>query len=53
MTSKVAAKMAKKAGSKVFERHLEAYTPQDPLYEYYTDERGKQRRRKVRCAILF
>jgi hypothetical protein len=42
MTSKI----AKKAGMKVFERHLEQYTPKDPLYEFYTDANGKQRRRK-------
>jgi len=38
--------IAKKAGLKVFERHLESYTPKDPLYEFYTDGQGKQRRRK-------
>lgn len=37
-----------KAGTKLFEKHLEQYQPQDPLYEFYTDSRGKQRRRKVR-----
>lgn len=38
--------MAKKAGLKVFEKHLEQYTPKDPMYEFYTDEHGKQKRRK-------
>lgn len=38
--------IAKKAGLKVFERHLENYTPSDPLYEEYTDEHGKKKRRK-------
>lgn len=35
-----------KAGKKLFENHLENYAPADPLYEYYTDERGRQKRRK-------
>ncbi|OAX42722.1 hypothetical protein K503DRAFT_733140 [Rhizopogon vinicolor AM-OR11-026] len=35
-----------KAGTKLFEQHLEQYQPQDPLYESYTDNRGRQRRRK-------
>ncbi|CAE6363650.1 unnamed protein product [Rhizoctonia solani] len=38
--------IAKKAVSKVFERHMQNYTPSDPLYEEYTDEHGKKRRRK-------
>ncbi|CAE6406253.1 unnamed protein product [Rhizoctonia solani] len=38
--------LAKKAGMKVFERHLENYSPSDPLYEEYTDESGKKKRRK-------
>jgi len=37
-----------KAGKKLFEQHLESYAPADPLYETYTDERGRQKRRKVR-----
>ncbi|KAG2364573.1 hypothetical protein BDR07DRAFT_1470815 [Suillus spraguei] len=35
-----------KAGRKLFEKNLEQYQPEDPLYEFYTDKRGKQRRRK-------
>ncbi|KAG1729846.1 uncharacterized protein EDB91DRAFT_1059800 [Suillus paluster] len=35
-----------KAGVKLFEKNLEQYRPEDPLYESYTDSRGKQRRRK-------
>ncbi|KAF8071609.1 hypothetical protein FPV67DRAFT_883930 [Lyophyllum atratum] len=35
-----------KAGKKLFERHLEQYAPKDPLYEFYTDDKGKKRRRK-------
>ncbi|KAH7921712.1 hypothetical protein BV22DRAFT_1038312 [Leucogyrophana mollusca] len=35
-----------KAGTKLFEQHLEQYSPADPLYEYYTDERGRQKRKK-------
>jgi hypothetical protein len=37
-----------KAGTRLFEKNLEQYQPEDPLYEFYTDDRGKQRRRKVR-----
>ncbi|CAE6465448.1 hypothetical protein ACGC1H_002544 [Rhizoctonia solani] len=37
---------AKKAASKVFETHMQNYTPADPLYEEYTDERGRKKRRK-------
>ncbi|KAG2347862.1 hypothetical protein BDR05DRAFT_987233 [Suillus weaverae] len=35
-----------KAGTRLFEKNLEQYQPEDPLYEFYTDNRGKQRRRK-------
>ncbi|KAF5393151.1 hypothetical protein D9757_001329 [Collybiopsis confluens] len=35
------------AGKKLFERHLEQYAPVDPLYEYYTDRKGKQRRKRA------
>ncbi|KAI9440049.1 hypothetical protein H4582DRAFT_1944698 [Lactarius indigo] len=35
-----------KAGKKLFARHLEQYTPADPLYEEYVDKRGRTRRRK-------
>ncbi len=41
------------AGKKLFEKHLEQYAPSDPMYEFYTDNRGKQRRRKVRLVFLF
>ncbi|KZT20456.1 hypothetical protein NEOLEDRAFT_868774 [Neolentinus lepideus HHB14362 ss-1] len=33
-------------GKKLFQKHLEQYQPADPLYEYYTNDRGKQKRRK-------
>jgi hypothetical protein len=36
-----------KAGKKIFEKHLEKYAPADPLYEFYTNDKGKQKRRKV------
>jgi rRNA maturation protein Nop10 len=36
-----------KAGMKLFEKHLDQYAPTDPLYEHWTDERGKKRRRVV------
>ncbi|KAG2146092.1 uncharacterized protein EDB93DRAFT_1149610 [Suillus bovinus] len=35
-----------KAGTRLFEKNLEQYRPEDPLYEFYTDKHGKQRRRK-------
>ena len=41
-----------KAGKKLFERHLEQYAPQDPLYEFYSNEKGKQKRRKVRAIRI-
>ena len=40
-----------KVGAKLFQQHLEKYTPPDPLYEYYTDAKGKQRRKKVNTAF--
>lgn len=33
-------------GTKLFAKHIQQYTPQDPMYEMYTDERGRQKRRK-------
>jgi len=39
--------LARKVGLKLFEKHLEQYTPSDPLYEEYTNEKGKKKRRKV------
>jgi hypothetical protein len=35
------------AGKKLFEHHMEQYAPPDPMYEFYTDEKGKKRKRKV------
>ncbi|KAI0264499.1 hypothetical protein BC834DRAFT_883395 [Gloeopeniophorella convolvens] len=35
-----------KAGRKLFARHLQQYTPADPLYENYVDKRGRTKRRK-------
>ncbi|KAI6125951.1 hypothetical protein EV401DRAFT_2087958 [Pisolithus croceorrhizus] len=34
-------------GTKLFAKHIQQYTPEDPMYETYTDERGRQKRRKV------
>ncbi|KAG7090012.1 hypothetical protein E1B28_011633 [Marasmius oreades] len=34
------------AGKKLFERNLEQYTPADPLYEEYTDDRGRKKRKR-------
>jgi len=42
----MATSIGQKAGKRLFEKHLEQYAPQDPLYEFYTDDRGKQRRRQ-------
>lgn len=39
-----------KAGKKLFEQHLESYAPADPLYETFVDDRGRQKRRKVRSS---
>ena len=36
---------------KLFTRHLERYTPADPLYEEYVDKRGRTKRRKVRRLL--
>lgn len=33
-------------GVKLFAKHIEEYAPQDPMYEVYTDERGRQKRRR-------
>jgi len=38
--------LLRKAGLKVFAKHLHSYEPADPVYETYTDAKGKQRRRK-------
>ncbi|KAF4609757.1 hypothetical protein D9613_012034 [Agrocybe pediades] len=35
-----------KAGKKLFEKHLEKYAPADPLYEEYTTDNGKTKKRK-------
>jgi hypothetical protein len=39
-------------GKKLFAKHLEKYTPEDPLYEFYTNKHGKQKRRKVNCPLF-
>jgi Domain of unknown function (DUF4112) len=36
-----------KAGKKLFEKHLQAYEPPDPVYETYTNDRGKVKQRRV------
>ena len=35
------------AGRKVLSKHLTNYTPADPLYETYTDKKGRERTRRV------
>lgn len=44
--------LALKVGRSLFEKHLDNYTPTDPLYETYVDKKGKERRRRVR-ALCF
>ena len=41
---------AKKAALKVLDKHLVEYQPADPLYETYTNHKGRERRRKVRAV---
>jgi len=38
--------IARKAGLTLFEKHLKNYEPADPLYETYTDNKGRTKRRK-------
>ncbi|KAG6852556.1 hypothetical protein C0991_010978 [Blastosporella zonata] len=40
-----------KAGKKLFAKHLEQYRPEDPLYEFYTDSKGRKKRKKVRIVF--
>lgn len=37
----------------LFAKHLEQYSPADPLYEEYTNAKGKKKRRKVRSRPRF
>lgn len=43
--------LLQKSGLKVFEQHMRQYEPADPVYETYTDKKGKQRRRRVRVLL--
>jgi hypothetical protein len=45
--------LAQKAGLKLFQQNIQQYAPVDPLYETYTDAKGRQHRRKVRTAVFF
>jgi len=38
--------LAERAGKKLFEKHVQQYTPTDPLYEFYTDAQGRKKQRK-------
>ena len=49
----MASYFAKTAGLKLFEEHLQRYKPADPLYETYRDDRGREKRRKVRYTGRF
>jgi hypothetical protein len=44
--------LVEKTGKKLFAQHLEKYTPEDPLYEFYTNKKGKQKRRKVNLLLF-
>jgi len=46
MAPAILQKAGKEYGRKVVERKLEQYTPVDPVYDYYTDAKGKKKRRK-------
>ncbi|KAF7366635.1 hypothetical protein MSAN_00921400 [Mycena sanguinolenta] len=35
-----------KAGKALFEKHLQQYSPSDPMYEEYTDARGRKKKRR-------
>lgn len=48
----MATTLLQKSGLKVFEQHMRQYEPADPVYETYTDKKGKQRRRRVRVLIV-
>ena len=43
--------LVQRTGKKLFEQHLDQYTPKDPLYESYTDKNGKSKRRKVTSSL--
>ncbi|EIM90958.1 uncharacterized protein STEHIDRAFT_31968, partial [Stereum hirsutum FP-91666 SS1] len=34
------------AGKKLFEKHVSQYAPQDPMYEFYEDNKGRRKRRR-------
>lgn len=40
--------LATKAARRLVMSHAHQYEPQDPFYEFWTDNNGKQKRRKVR-----
>ncbi|KAF8327594.1 uncharacterized protein EI90DRAFT_3067341 [Cantharellus anzutake] len=42
----MASAMAKKAGVGLFAKHIAQYEPANPLYDTYTDSKGKVKRRK-------
>ncbi|KAG9033664.1 hypothetical protein FRB95_014552 [Tulasnella sp. JGI-2019a] len=44
--SKLATAAGKKAGMGVLAKHLQDYTPQDPMYEEYIDAKGRKKQRK-------
>jgi hypothetical protein len=48
----MSSKLLNKAGKALFEKHLDKYTPADPMYEEYVDAKGKKRRRRVSALLL-
>ena len=47
MSKMILKKAGEHYGQNLFTRNLEQYTPADPLFEYYTNESGKKKKRKV------
>lgn len=39
-------------GKKLLSQRIQDFEPPDPLYETYTDNKGRQKRRKVRCSSM-
>lgn len=44
------ASLATKAAKRVVQQHAKQFEPQDPFYEFWTDNNGNQKRRKVGLA---
>lgn len=44
--------IANKAAKRLVTQHARQYEPEDPFYEFWTDSKGKQRRRKVSDVLI-